>query len=69
MIDTIESKDEMESRKNKLAVARTKHQVELLKLQKGNTLKSAFQTKQAKINRITHLTDGIEWDEKEIECA
>ena len=69
MIETIEWKGETERRKNQLCVLRTKHAVELLKLQKGNTLLSTFQTKHAKINRITELNEKIEYEEKEIDCA
>lgn len=69
MIDTIECKGIMETRKNTTVVSRTKHSLELLKLQKGNTIKSTFQSKQAKINRITDLAITIEHEEKEIDCA
>ena len=40
-----------------------------MKLQRGNTLLSTFQTKQAKINRITELNERVEQEEKEIDCA
>ena len=32
-------------------------------------MKSTFQTKQGKINRITELNEKIEYEEKEIHCA
>jgi len=59
----------MENRKNQTVVNRSKHNLELMKLQKGNTFKSTFQSKQAKINRITELNEKIEFEEKEIDSA
>jgi hypothetical protein len=69
MIETIEAKGDTEKRKNQLSVNRTKHQVELMKLQRGNTLISTFQTRQSKVNRITELNERLEMEEKEIDCA
>lgn len=69
MIETLDTKNEMERRKNMLEVQRTKHQVELFKLQRGNTFFSTFQSRQGKINRITELNERIEYEDKEIDCA
>ena len=69
MIETLETKNQMERHKNQLEVQRTKHQVELYKLQRGNTFFSSFQSKYSKINRITELNERIEFEDKEIDCA
>ena len=69
MIETIDSKNQFQKRMHDIKNKQSSHSKELTKLQKGNTLKSAFQTKAKKIGRITDLSDKIENEEKEFDCA
>ena len=69
MVETIANKTIMEKRKIQLTKDRQSHTNELKKLQKGNTIKSTFQSKAAKINRITELNDKIDQEEKDIGYA
>lgn len=66
MVETIESKNEIARRRDKLKQVRHKDTRELIKLQKGTNF---FMSQSQKVNRITVLNDRIELTEKEIDCA
>lgn len=69
MVETIESKSEFNKRKNAVQNKMTSNAKELGKLQRGGSLMSSFQSKSKQINRISELTEKIEVEEKEIDCA
>jgi len=69
MIETIESKNEMEKRKMYTQTKMSQHSLKLSKLQKGQGGLFNFSSKQQKINKITDLNDRLEMGEKEIDCA
>lgn len=69
MAETIESKNEFTKRKNIVQNKMSSNAKELGKLQRGGSILSSFQSKSKQINRISVLTEQIEIEEKEIDCA
>lgn len=56
MIESIETKSDMAKCKNSMGVSLTKHQMSILKMQKGNySMKNTFKSKNGKVNAITNL--------------
>lgn len=66
MIETIESKNEIIRRRDKLKSSILKDTQEIKKLQNGSRF---FMSHSYKVNRITVLNDRIELTEREIDCA
>ena len=66
MIETIESKNEIMRRRDKLKTSKIKDTQEIKKLQNGSRF---FMSHSYKVNRITVLNDRIELTEREIDCA
>ena len=69
MIETIESKNDMESRKNQLHKRLLANKNDVAKLQNGTSFIGKFKSKNDIINKITDLTERVEREEKEIDCA
>ena len=69
ILEAIKKKNEMEKRRQTKVSTRNDEKEELFKMKEGqNTLRSFFMGKDAKINRITELTNSIQNAEKDIEC-
>ena len=66
MIETIEGKNEIARRRDKLKATKHKDMKELTKLQRGSNF---FMSHNAKVNRITLLNDRIEMTDRETDCA
>jgi hypothetical protein len=66
MIETIDGKNEISRRRDKLKASKHKDARELTKLQRGSNF---FMSQSAKVNRITVLNDRMELTDREIDCA
>lgn len=66
IIETIEAKNEIMRRRDKLKTSILKDTQEIKKLQNGSRF---FMSHSYKVNRITLLNDRIELTEREIDCA
>ena len=69
ILEAIKKKNEMEKRRQGKEATRNDEKEELFKMKEGqSTLRSFFMGKDAKINRITELTNSIQNAGKDIEC-
>ena len=69
ILEAIKKKNEMEKRRQAKVTQRNEEKEELWKMKEGqSTLRSFFMGKDAKINRITELTNSVGSAEKDIEC-
>ena len=67
MVETIDSKNEMQRRKEHIEAKVSSNAKSINKLKEGKGFSLA--SKSSKVNRITDLTSKIEFNEKEIDCA
>ena len=69
MLEAIEMKSELESRRFSINLRKQQKQKELDKLKSGkSTMKTMFKSQNSIVNSITNLTREIASQEKEIEC-
>lgn len=69
ILEAIETKNEMEKRRNKKIMDRKDAIKQINNMREGkDSLKTYFMTQQGKVNKITELTEQVVKAENDIEC-